>query len=260
MSNRQQWQQPDGTTVTFEDRRPAAMIAAEQEEAKPTLRESITLPARIQPMIDFEKEIKATPGHEARHAVVGHLFEFSVKQARADIPEDGVLGSVAFDLDGEVWTDLRLAEMMVTLLAGCVGEKAGPPAWPLRLDDGTVGNGSDEKQLARMADALDLTESQYDTFVKIASDIVAHPGIKAAVSNLTVLMQEGLVLNERMITTTVEIGWDQPAAEQRHKAFQATVEQEKAIVLDYMAGYERYHREKELRRQCDQIAREFRAP
>jgi hypothetical protein len=254
------WRQPNGTTVTFEDRRPDAKTADPDNETLAATFEIITTA-----MAD-------TPGHEGRHAAVAMLFDFKTVEAHAAFPsEDGILGRVTFDFTDEAWDRMRLAEEAVVLLAGPVGEKAGPPAWPPRVDDGMAGY-SDEKQLAHIVHRLKLNEKQYNGLVDIARTITRHPGIKRVEERIGTLLSCGLTLNGRMLKDLHDSAWREIAEENRPCTQE---ELEDAELREHFRGWmtsrledgARYYDEqakekaaRDLRRRCDQLAREVEHP
>jgi hypothetical protein len=149
------WNHPQLGQITFQDCRPGAKTAEPDNN---------TLAA----LGVIHKALAETPGHEGRHAAVTMLFGLKPIEAKAAFPgEDGTLGYVQFDYTGETWTRMRLAEYMVGLIAGPLGEKAGAPQWPLRGGEG----GSDEEALARVADQLQLNQKQYEGLVDVAEAV-----------------------------------------------------------------------------------------
>lgn len=139
----------------------------------------LTLPARVRPLdakaLDFDRTI----AHEARHAVLGELFQFKISEARADYPTDFLNGRVLFDTGDEEWTPLRAAEMAMVILAGPAFDgKSWPPTWPLDHH-----GCRDERQLAGIAAELELSERQWDGLVDITRWLVQHPVLQAAEKN-----------------------------------------------------------------------------
>jgi len=254
------WQHPEtGEEITFTDARVWGRSSEDQPE-----------PADVTATSEYKHlaaEMAATPSHEARHAVVGMFLNFKTLQARADLPEDHTLGAVQFDFSGEQWTRLRLAEYAVTLLAGSIGEKAGPPAWPLRADDGMAGEHSDEKVLAHIInDELRLDEKQYGGLVDVARMAVEHPGIKRATDFIATMLDVGVTLDGRMLSDLAHTAWktfeeetrprtqdelDNADMREQHRRWMTGV-------LDAGIQYaEEQAEEKELRRRGDQLVSEL---
>jgi hypothetical protein len=201
------WNMPDGTPVTFQDVRPGA------NTPEPDNSDTLAVTFEI-----ITKALAETPGHEGRHAAVGMLLDFKTVKAQAALPaEDGILGCVTFDYSGETWDRMRLAEDAVVLLAGPIGDKAGPPAWPPRSDDGMAGY-SDEKALAEIVRRLDLNEKQYDGLVDIARTITRNPGIKRVADRIETLLNCGLVLTSRMLEDIHDAAWRETAEEAQAEA------------------------------------------
>lgn len=175
MTARMRWRSASGQLVTFEDRRPEAVAAAEREAEEMSGKGTVTLPAKVAPLFDFKALLDEVIGHEARHAAVAAFFDFKVLEARADGPSPDSLGWVAFDHEDEEWTPDRLAEFGMTLIAGGLGEKAWPPNWPPNANSEIA----DERALARVAAAIPLDETSYLRLIGLAKAIVAHPQMRA---------------------------------------------------------------------------------
>jgi hypothetical protein len=119
-------------------------------------------------------------GHEARHAVCAALFDFTMLEIRADMPNDKCYVHVTFDHSGEKWDRLHLAEFMVVHLVGGLGDKNWPPPWPPRHD----GPEADEQNLAAIVRQLGLTEKQWDGLIRVATMIATNKSIRAAEGHL----------------------------------------------------------------------------
>jgi len=246
------WQHPNtGVTITFEDRRPSVK-AAEPD---------------VDTLAAFDLIAKAmadTPGHEGRHAAVAMVFGFKTVEAHAAFPnEDGTLGYVLLDSAGEQADRMRLAEQAVVLLAGPIGEKAGPPAWPPRSDDGS----SDEKALADIVRRLDLNEKQWNGLVDIARTVTRHLGVKRVADRIGVMLEQGVTLDGRMLKDIHDAVWRE-IEEQNKPPTQAEIEhaeqvaQHRQWMTDTLAAgveYARTQADRKLRAECDRLAPRIRS-
>jgi hypothetical protein len=147
--------------------------------------ETITLPARVQPLNDSDVT-DGLVGHEARHAAVASLLGFTLKAVRCDWPEPRVLGRVEFDHSAETWDDVRLAEFFVTVAAGAMGTPGWPPPWP----PSSSSPGSDEYALARIAEIIHLDETKYNALTAVARKTVEEPAVRAAESALSTFLEQ----------------------------------------------------------------------
>jgi len=251
------WNHPQLGQITFQDCRPGAKTAEPDNN---------TLAA----FGIISKALAETLGHEGRHAAVAALFGRKLTEARAAFPgEDGVLGHVLYEHHGGPPDRMTLAEEAVILLAGPVAEKTGPPAWPPRSDDGMKCDNSDEKELARIVQRLNLNEKQYAGLVDVARMVTSHPGSKRVEERIGTMLGCGLTLNASMLKDIHEGAWREFAEETRPRTQQELdddrVRQEtRQWMNDYMAGYDEYVKQqaedehaKALRRECDRITREF---
>ena len=140
--------------------------------------------------------------HEARHAAVALFFGFNVIEARADAPTGKSLGHVLFDHSGEQpWDRLRYAAALVTLVAGGLGEKGWPPAWPLDPNGGE----DDERQLAAIVGRLELNEKQFNGLVGVTRSIVGHPFIKRLQDAISTPLSIGMTLKRPMLKVMYEV-------------------------------------------------------
>ena len=213
------------------------------------------------------KAMADTPGHEGRHAAVAMLFGFKTVEAHAALPtEDGILGYVQFGFAGEEADRMRLAEQAVVLLAGPVGERAGPPTWPPRSDDAVAGD-SDERALADIVCRLDLNEQQWNGLVDIARTITRHLAVKRVADRIGMLLEQGVTLDDRMLKDIHEGAWREIAEENRtptpaETEYAEQVAQHRRRMTDALTAAEEYARteaDRELRAECDRLALEFAA-
>src|SRR5215207_821087 len=115
------WNHPQtGIPITFQDVRPGA--------SEPWFTESAARDDTLAAIGLIKQALAETPGHEGRHAAVATLFDRRLTEARAAFPgDDGILGCVSYDHDGDPADRMTLAEEALILLAGPIGDKAGPP-------------------------------------------------------------------------------------------------------------------------------------
>jgi hypothetical protein len=171
--------------------------------------ETITLPARVRPLNDSDV-MDGLAGHEARHAAVASLLGFNIKNLRADWPEPTVAGRVEFDHAGETWTDLRLAELFITIAAGPMGEPGWPPSWP----PSSSNPDSDKYALARIAEIIHLDETKYNAITAVARKTVEEPAVRAAESALSTFLAQ-TNLSGREARNIAEIAFDMALKELR---------------------------------------------
>lgn len=254
----QKWQHPTMGEITLTDRRSSATTAPVDVRDTPEYKH-------------LAEEMATTPAHEARHAAVSLFWDFKTVQARADLPEDHILGNVTGDFSGETWTRARLAEYMSTIIAGPLGDKSGPPAWPLRLDDGMASEHSDEKTIARIAADLKLNQKQYEQIVEITRTILENPGVKRAIGHIETLLDVAGVVDGRMLRdlykSGVQNGYEEallnatpPTTEElEHRV---KVEEHRAAMSAYLEACDWYRKEeadKALRRKAERLIREIEA-
>jgi hypothetical protein len=251
------WQHPTMGEITFQDVRPGVKTIEPDND---------TLAA----FDIISKAFAETPGHEGRHAAVAMLFDRKTVEARSAFPdEDGVLGYVQFDFEGERWDRLRLAEQAVILLAGPIAEKTGPPAWPPRSDDGMKGYNSDEKELAHIVQRLNLTEQQYAALVDLTRTITRHPGIKRVEERISTMLGLGVTLNRKQLEDIHDSAWrefteenrprtqdelDDAELREQHRHWMTGVLE---AGLEYAEEQAKEKAASDLRRECDQLAAEF---
>jgi hypothetical protein len=233
MTATMRWIGNDGRLVTFEDRRPGAKAAD---------------PA---PVVTLPFTMTEVAGHEARHAAVGGLFDFKMVEARADAPDDTCLGHVLFDHSGEQWDRMRTAEMAVVLLAGGLGEKTWPPAWPPRA---TAFEG-DERDLAELIARLELSEKQWHGLIGVAQKIVAHPCVKKLEERYALLLGMGMTLTAPML----EDGYKAVALEAANapatREHARQVERHRKWMTDCLRAGDEYDDEQRAQQAADDLRR-----
>jgi HK97 family phage prohead protease len=185
--------------VTFQDRRPA--------------------PPAPEPPAALPFTVADVAGHEARHAAAALLMGMRVTEARADWPEAKTLGYVRF-----AGADVR--DVMVCTLVGAMGDEsmktAWPPAWPLNPDS-KIG---DERDLAKHAADIVLTEHGYNRLCDDARRLSTDPTFLKLEGTLSTFMEHGVVLTEPMMLAMlerVEVGAKSTGL--LHKSFEMTLDQ-----------------------------------
>jgi HK97 family phage prohead protease len=131
----------------------------------------------------------STAWHEARHAAMALMCGIEVLEATANSPEPGTAGHVTYRL-ADIGRDPR--SFALSTLLGNLDRSDWPPAWPSK-----GGSTKDERQLAAVVSALGLSKREWRDLCDQARGIAARSEFKRLENAVALLLEQGLVLDER---------------------------------------------------------------